>query len=290
MLAIITCHFLQAYNNNWAWILNIGVQVFFVLSGYLYGHKDINNWRKWFFYRFIKLYVPLYIYTTISLTLICLFSNTQVNITNYIKAGGVDGLNHLWFMKAIGLCYLTTPLLHLLKKYSDYCLMLLIIIGVLEYTIIKRNVFIFSWFWLYSFGYFFVNSKKKIQQIIQLIISISIIYMTYKISWIDILDYNGIKNRSYHDILGLFICLNGIYFFSLLDIKRKPLLLNIIDKNSYYLYLTHHIFLLGPFSFTMLIPNMNICIPIIIVLILLSTSILAFISNKCITNLNNIIS
>lgn len=290
MLAIVICHFLQAYNNKWAWIFNVGVQVFFVLSGYLYGHQDINNWKKWFFKRFIKLYLPLYIYTTIALTLLYLFSNTQVNIINFIKAGGVNGLNHLWFMKAIGLCYFITPILHFLKKHSDFCLILLIVIGLLEYTIIKRNMFIFSWFWLYSFGYFYVNSKKEVQQIIQLIIGTTIIYMTYKISWIDILDYNGIINRSYHDILGLFICVIGIYFLSLLDIKRKPLLLNIMDKNSYYLYLTHHIFLLGPFSITMLIPNIYICIPFIIVLIILSTLILAFISNKCITKLNNIIS
>lgn len=62
MLAIVLCHFLQAYDNKWAWVLNAGVQVFLVLSGYLYGHKEVGNWRKWFISRFVKLYVPLYIY------------------------------------------------------------------------------------------------------------------------------------------------------------------------------------------------------------------------------------
>lgn len=45
MISIVACHILQAYNNHWAYVLNIGVQVFLVLSGYLYGHKYIDNWN-----------------------------------------------------------------------------------------------------------------------------------------------------------------------------------------------------------------------------------------------------
>lgn len=65
MLSIVTCHFLQAYANNLCWTFNIGVQIFFVLSGYLYGHKDVDNWPRWFINRFIKIFIPVYIYTTI---------------------------------------------------------------------------------------------------------------------------------------------------------------------------------------------------------------------------------
>ena len=40
MLSIIACHFCQYYNSEWAWWLNVGVQVFFIISsGYLYGNK-----------------------------------------------------------------------------------------------------------------------------------------------------------------------------------------------------------------------------------------------------------
>ena len=43
-LLIVACHFLQTMGNSWAYILNIGVQLFFVMSGYLYGHKEISDW------------------------------------------------------------------------------------------------------------------------------------------------------------------------------------------------------------------------------------------------------
>ena len=43
MLLIVACHYLQYYNNGLAWWLNVGVQVFFVISGYLYGIRDIDN-------------------------------------------------------------------------------------------------------------------------------------------------------------------------------------------------------------------------------------------------------
>ena len=58
MTAILVCHILQSYDNQWAWVLNVGVQIFLVLSGFLYGHKNVDNWRIWFSSRLRKLYVP----------------------------------------------------------------------------------------------------------------------------------------------------------------------------------------------------------------------------------------
>lgn len=71
--SIIVCHILQTLDNRWAYIFNIGVQVFFVLSGYLYGHKAITGWGSWFKGRFQKLYIPFII---IVLFFIVLYSIT----------------------------------------------------------------------------------------------------------------------------------------------------------------------------------------------------------------------
>lgn len=59
--SIIVCHILQTLDNRWAYIFNVGVQVFFVLSGYLYGHKTITGWGSWLKGRFQKLYIPFII-------------------------------------------------------------------------------------------------------------------------------------------------------------------------------------------------------------------------------------
>ena len=58
MCSIVLCHFLQALDSNWAWVFNIGVQIFLLISGYLYGHKYIEGWISWFCKRFIRIYVP----------------------------------------------------------------------------------------------------------------------------------------------------------------------------------------------------------------------------------------
>lgn len=42
MFSIIVCHLLQAYNNRYCWLFNIGVWVFLAISGYLYGCKVIE--------------------------------------------------------------------------------------------------------------------------------------------------------------------------------------------------------------------------------------------------------
>ena len=47
MLSIVVCHLFQSYNHGLAGLFNIGVQVFFVLSGYLYGTKMILDWKNW---------------------------------------------------------------------------------------------------------------------------------------------------------------------------------------------------------------------------------------------------
>ena len=48
MCSIVACHLCQLYGLPAAWVLNIGVQVFLMISGWLYGLRpdfsDIRNW------------------------------------------------------------------------------------------------------------------------------------------------------------------------------------------------------------------------------------------------------
>lgn len=41
--AIVVCHLLQYSGSELAWWLNVGVQVFLCISGWLYGGKKIEN-------------------------------------------------------------------------------------------------------------------------------------------------------------------------------------------------------------------------------------------------------
>ena len=40
MIMIVICHYLQFYDNYMAYWFNVGVQIFFLLSGVLYGCKE----------------------------------------------------------------------------------------------------------------------------------------------------------------------------------------------------------------------------------------------------------
>ena len=120
MFSIVICHFFQAYDNWLAFRFNIGVQIFFVLSGYLYGHKEVDKWIPWFIGRFKKLYIPCFLYCLIATTILILTTNQSFSIfsiKNYIAISAINGIDHLWFMKAIFLCYLTTPILQFFRKY-----------------------------------------------------------------------------------------------------------------------------------------------------------------------------
>lgn len=43
MVLIISCHFMQYFEMELAWWLNVGVQIFFTMSGFLYGKKEIDR-------------------------------------------------------------------------------------------------------------------------------------------------------------------------------------------------------------------------------------------------------
>ena len=84
MLSIVICHILQVYNNKWAWVFNIGVQVFLFLSGYLYGNKEIKDWYGWYKKRFFKLYIPYIILVGISLLSYHFLTETEVSIRSVL--------------------------------------------------------------------------------------------------------------------------------------------------------------------------------------------------------------
>ena len=153
MFSIILCHLFQAYDNYLASVFNIGVQVFLVMSGYLYGKKTITNWSQWAEKRFMKLYVPYFIVAATATLLLLYFKPETIKwykiiallinvqgfrlvFHDYIPPLSFSGLSHLWFMTAIMFAYFTTPLLQKLKKYSELCMVILLGSVLFIYTFI----------------------------------------------------------------------------------------------------------------------------------------------------------
>lgn len=52
---IVACHFLQYYQNGLSQWLNVGVQIFFILSGVLYGNKELGEPASWLIRQYLKI-------------------------------------------------------------------------------------------------------------------------------------------------------------------------------------------------------------------------------------------
>lgn len=168
-ILIVACHFCQSSGLlEYTFLLNIGVQIFFCISGFLYGHKEISSWKEWCIGRMKKLYLPFILFCLPVITYVAIRYGgiTWINFLAYLTMGQVVygevlQLAHLWFISAIVICYLFTPVLQYLRKWSDTALVVLIIATIIEYSFIHYRLFHYSWLFLYSFAYFFANSKYK---------------------------------------------------------------------------------------------------------------------------------
>lgn len=117
VIMIVTCHILQAYNNQWAWVINVGVQIFFFLSGFLYGHKMVGNVKTWYTKRFTRIYIPYVVYLFFALPFYYYFHEDSITLKNVVcyavnlqgVGGTISGLGHLWFLSIIMVCYAITP-------------------------------------------------------------------------------------------------------------------------------------------------------------------------------------
>ena len=76
MVFIISCHFLQFYGNELAWWFNVGVQMFFFISGWIFSKKNMSI--KVMVKQFLKILIPYYI---VALCTYCIWGGViQMNL------------------------------------------------------------------------------------------------------------------------------------------------------------------------------------------------------------------
>lgn len=264
MGSIVCCHLLQAYANKWAYVLNVGVQVFLIMSGYLYGHKKITDWKHWYKKRLEKLYVPYILFVLVMLFLYVMCTDMVISWKNVIVYtadlqgvfGGVKGLGNLWYMTAIALCYVITPLLQKFRNYGSLGLICLLVAGILQYCFFRFYLFYFSWLYLYAVGYFYALASRPAQKLFELCAFLALILILRGI----IMDFSSWQTRALHDVSGFVIFIVGMKLFRLCPLRRWEPCLQTSDRLSYHIYLVHHVFILGPFSMIWICPPWNVLI------------------------------
>lgn len=108
-------------------IANSGVFIFLLLSGFLYGSKEIQDWKCWLRKRICRICIPLWIFMIIDFVVEAIlwnFFDIKYVFIYAFNLQGILGVNiggtNLWFLTLIMFCYLLTPIFQWLKqqKYS----------------------------------------------------------------------------------------------------------------------------------------------------------------------------
>lgn len=297
MLAIVICHICQTYSrtNHWAYLFNIGVQVFLALSGYLYGHKIITNWKQFYVGRIKRVYIPFVLFLVLVLPFYLIFHRDVfswkaylLNFTNlqgvaFAMGGGmIPGIRHLWFLTAIMFGYLITPFLQRIAKYADCLLPFIIICVGIGYVFVPGAiVFPASWIYIYAICYLYCHlHNTKVYDIGLLVLSVILAILICFSGWEVITSYFNPLSRCFHDIIGVFTVVWGVKILNNVGKIKLPYFVGVLDRYSFYIYIIHYFFIIGPFSLARITPCVMLNICIILFVSAIATFVLVWIIRK----------
>lgn len=183
MIFIVLCHIIQYYSfipmsESLGQFFNCGVYIFLFITGYLYGGKLIQNFRKWYLKRFLVVSLPAIIISVVFIILLLILGE-NISVSSIVAYSldlegllffnwklsvifsEIPGLGHLWFTTIIMLCYLLIPLLQWISKRMKPSMWFLIlyflcgsIISILLSDIYLSIVFyILCWFFCWENQY-----------------------------------------------------------------------------------------------------------------------------------------
>lgn len=296
MLAIVICHICQTYSrtNHWAYLFNIGVQVFLALSGYLYGHKIITNWKQFYVGRIKRVYIPFVLFLVLVLPFYLIFHRNVfswkaylLNFTNlqgvaFAMGSMISGIRHLWFLTAIMFGYLITPFLQRIAKYADCLLPFIIICVGIGYVFVPGAiVFPASWIFIYAICYLYCHlHNTKVYDIGLLVLSVILAILICFSGWEVITSYFNPLSRCFHDFIGVFTVVWGVKILNNVGKIKLPYFVGVLDRYSFYIYIIHYFFIIGPFSLARITPCVMLNICIILFVSAIATFVLVWIIRK----------
>ncbi|MGL5681619.1 MAG: acyltransferase family protein [Marinifilaceae bacterium] len=306
---IVACHFLQYYGNFLAWWLNVGVQVFLVISGFLYGQQERTVDPLPFYKKaFSKILIEYWVYLILIIPIYLLINPTLISFNNvynaFICKSTLKGLEHLWFIPNILFAYLLTPLLQSIcikfRYHSPILYLKDILLFIVGFQIIN-NVFLYEFktgmLTAYVLGFIIGHSVRIFGDRILSLIQYPIIILGIVSNMVRILnsrdiikvgiDYQYLMtmiNAYAHVLLGLsifiilYLYFNANMLYKMIPESKLNRILNLSDQYSYSIYLVHQFFIFGPFAFLLISRYRILNIGIIILAILFSAIVLKYIT------------
>lgn len=266
MLLIVTCHIFQYYDNPLCRWLNVGVQIFFIISGFLYASKTIYDPIDFFKKQIRKILPSYYVFLVFAIIMYVVFCRDILTVSTVIKSlfcvGTIKGLGHLWFVGYILFCYFLTPYLCSFRDSIKEKKMLTKIVYYIGLILFVQVIgFLLSSYFLpdriacYIIGFVLADLYRTLTRLESVIMDGILILIGIVLNVIrGYMEYNGIEIsqtlvnayvRYAHLFLGLSIFL--ILKIILANIKYNYLY-NWSDKYSYHFYIVHLLFILSPFT------------------------------------------
>lgn len=301
MILIVVCHIASQSNISIikmsAQFFSVGVFIFLFISGFLYGKKEIQDIKKFYKGRIIKVLLPIYIFIVI-LYIITFIKDKSIDV-KYIFIylfnlqfilGGMRGANHLWFITIIVMCYIVTPLISKYKlsliKNKNIILIILIILSIVTVFINEKISKTILYFVTYLLGYIFGNKDKVLNTKISIIICI--LGIVIRLLGRKIFDETFIYNIFITFFTQIMISISIFSIIKNFYSKRlwgNEKLINYFDEYSFYIYITHYMFFEGPLKIMSLTNNFILNVIIALILTYIASVILHYIygvvNKKC---------
>ena len=270
VLLILLCHLTQTHQNEYiimsSQIFNVGVNIFIIISGFLFGRLGVKPpYRKWLLKRLKRIFIPYWSFLVILLTIQIardVFFEWKCIIYSFLGVHGftyaIPGAEHTWFISAILLCYMFTPLICAItdRIIKTNCKLLFVVflfslgllpIGIAFFPNSAILITVPFYTLAYMLGrYWHDNEMSAKEALVALSVSaISFIFRFCLRFWIDgTFIYDSIVAPYSHYIAGF-----GIFMASAWLFKRKPWsVVTFISTISFEIYLFHYMFMWPPLS------------------------------------------
>jgi len=306
MFFIILCHLAAwlDFPSVVSQLFNVGVPLFLFISGYLYGNKTISHYWSWIKSRFFKICIPSYLFIAFIMVYFSVFLNQKISfscIAMYLfNLQGLSSLNlerlkeveHLWFLTPLMFCYLMTIGIKALEKKKVFsgrkvaAILIAASILVVLFGLMGIRIYYFS---TYLFGYFTSRYLKKMSlKTFVIFTATMILFMGLRIGFKRIMDgtnfYDCVIVSFAHQVLAIWI-FSVVYFANQVNSKlvskiADSFLCGFIDKISYFVYITHYMFLEETFDIAKITNNLYLNLSLFFVLTFLSALLLQFICAK----------
>ena len=286
MILIVLCHIIKYYSfipgsSHMPQIFNVGVQIFFLISGYLQGGKEVVNYGGWMYKKAKRIWIPVIFVVAadvIALTLMHAPPKPLTTVMYLLNFHGllflnwslfgkiiteITNLGPLWFTTIIMLCFCIVPVLQKIKKRHQgkpksivKCAALFSVLFAVVLILHSTGVLNLSYIFIFSVGYCFGAFKfnkehtcvkhELLLGAVMITLQLIRIFLNFKYpSFQYYLTFTVVS----HTALGIWLFYTGFFIEktapTLVRRIAENRVLKYFDVSSYFIYLVHGIFCMG---------------------------------------------